>query len=379
MLLWVLTIQLLPAQDAPIPWEQYLRESAVSKQVIDTFLDPQKLSWAQFDRPARINTYGNSFTQCHQVSDGETWQEYLAAHLGEPVRNFGMGGYGVYQSFLRMQREEKTDAAAKYLVLYIWGDDHLRSLWRCRHAAIYKWWDHDGGRMFHNNFWPNVEMDLETGRLVEKANLLPTPEALQKMTDPDWMYQTLKDDLALQMHAYSEGLVSEIDNQAVARLSGYLGLPAPDSKATASAGEEVENILYKYGFEVTKYILAKARAFADENDRELMVIVFDPYRAMKELIETGERYDQEIVDYLDENGYSYFDMNVIHAKDFRSFNISLEGYMKRYFVGHYNPHGNHFFAFALKQKVVDWLDPKPITYRGGEAPLIDFKGYLPGN
>jgi hypothetical protein len=40
----------------------------------------------------RINTYGNSFTQCHQVSDGETWQEYLAAHLGEPIRNFGMGG-----------------------------------------------------------------------------------------------------------------------------------------------------------------------------------------------------------------------------------------------------------------------------------------------
>jgi hypothetical protein len=48
------------------------------------------------DKKCRINTYGDSFTQCHQVSDGETWQEYLAAHLGEPVRNFGMGGYGAY-------------------------------------------------------------------------------------------------------------------------------------------------------------------------------------------------------------------------------------------------------------------------------------------
>src|SRR5262249_59666738 len=46
-------------------------------------------------RPCRINTYGDSFTQGHQVSDGETWQEYLAAHFGEPVRNFGIGGYGV--------------------------------------------------------------------------------------------------------------------------------------------------------------------------------------------------------------------------------------------------------------------------------------------
>lgn len=46
--------------------------------------------------PCRINTYGDSFTQCAQVSDGETWQEYLAAHFGEPMRNFGVGGYGVY-------------------------------------------------------------------------------------------------------------------------------------------------------------------------------------------------------------------------------------------------------------------------------------------
>ena len=56
------------------------------------------------DRPCRMNTYGDSFTQCHQVSDGETWQEYLAAHLGEPVRNFGVGGYGVYQAYRRMLR-----------------------------------------------------------------------------------------------------------------------------------------------------------------------------------------------------------------------------------------------------------------------------------
>jgi len=48
---------------------------------------------AYADRPCRINTYGNSFTSCEQVSDGETWQEYLASHLGEPVRNFGIGGY----------------------------------------------------------------------------------------------------------------------------------------------------------------------------------------------------------------------------------------------------------------------------------------------
>ena len=108
----------------------HIRANVPSKAEIDVFL--HGASWAQFDpevgyilgnfmprdgldgsstfstvqsngartsliylnKTCRINTYGNSFTQCHQVSDGETWQEYLAAHLGEPIRNFGMGGFG---------------------------------------------------------------------------------------------------------------------------------------------------------------------------------------------------------------------------------------------------------------------------------------------
>jgi hypothetical protein len=33
------------------------------------------------DQPGRINTFGDSFTQCDQVSDGETWQEDIAAAI----------------------------------------------------------------------------------------------------------------------------------------------------------------------------------------------------------------------------------------------------------------------------------------------------------
>ena len=38
--------------------------------------------------------------------------------------------------------------------------------------------------------------------------------------------------------------------------------------------------------------------------------------------------------------------------------------MKQYLIafGHYNPRGTHFFAYAIKDTVVRWLDPKPITY-----------------
>jgi hypothetical protein len=69
----------------------------------------------------------NSFTSCEQVSDGETWQEILAAHLGEPIRNFGTGAYSVYLAYLRMQREEKR-WPAKYIIFNIYDDDHYRNL-----------------------------------------------------------------------------------------------------------------------------------------------------------------------------------------------------------------------------------------------------------
>jgi hypothetical protein len=42
---------------------------------------------------------------------------------------------------------------------------------------IYRWWDHQGGRMFHNNFWPNLELGLQTGRFVEKEYLIPMRKA----------------------------------------------------------------------------------------------------------------------------------------------------------------------------------------------------------
>ena len=395
-----------------VPFERYLRDSAVSSEVLNTFLDPQQLSWAQFDpevgyilgnylpsdgidgsstistvqpdgtrtrhlyvgRKGRINTYGNSFTQCHQVNDGETWQEYLAAHLGEPIRNFEMGGFGVYQAYRRMVRAEQTDLGGEYVILYIWGGDHIRSLLRCRHAAIFKWWDHAGGIMFHNNFWANLEMDFEGGRIVEQPNRLPTRESLYQMTDPDWMHANLKDDLALQMRLFTRGLISDMDWPRVQRLAALLHRQAID-RGNPRPG--ISELLDSYSFAATKYILAKAREFTRQAGKKLLVVLFDPSRVMPALIRSEARYDQEIVDFLEEQDFKYFDMNRVHAEDFKSFNLSLAEYRRRYFIGHYSPAGNHFFAFSIKDTIVDWLDPKPITYRDRPQALESFLDYVP--
>jgi len=392
-------------------FEEYLRSSAVPREVIDRFLkgpswarhDPElgyvlgnelptdgidhsatistvrpdgaRTSFVYADKPCRINTYGDSFTQCHQVSDGETWQEYLAGHLGEPVRNFGMGGYGVYQAYRRLVREEQTAHGAEYLIFYIWGGDHIRSLLRCRHAITYPQWDHQGGRMFHNNFWPNLEMDPATGQFTENENPLPTPESLYRMTDPQWMVEHLQDDLALQLHAFKLGYTRDVDRRSIDRLAAQLDF-AIDWRQEADLPGQAGRLLDRYSLRATRHVLGKVRDFARRHGKKLLVVVFDPYRAMAEMHRGEARYDQEIVDFLTHEGYDFFDMNEVHLRDFQRYNLSFDDYLAEYFIGHYNPRGNHFFAYAIKDKVVAWLDPQPLPYRRPDAESIDFRRYL---
>ena len=285
-----------------------------------------------------------------------------------------MGGFGVYQAYRRMVRAEQTALGGDYVILYIWGNDHIRSLLRCRHAEIFKWWNHAGGIMFHNNFWANLEMDFESGRIVEKPNRLPSRESLYRMTDPEWMHDNLKDDLALQMRLFGRGVISDMDWPRVERLAALLGLPAVDR---GNPRKSINHVLDSYSFAATKYILAKAREFTEQAGKKLLVVLFDPGRVMPALIESEARYDQEIVDFLEKQDFKYFDMNRVHAEDFKSFNLSLAEYRGRYFIGHYSPAGNHFFAFSIKDTIVDWLDPKPIPYRDRDRALESFLDYVP--
>jgi len=402
--------------NAPVSYEEYLRSAVVERASIDLFLDPKRPSWAQFDpvtgyrlanfmprdglgesftistyrpdgarmphmyrdKPHRIATYGNSFTQCHQVSDGETWQEQLAAHLGEPIRNHGVGGFGVCQAYHRLVQEEQTERGAEYVVLYLWGDDHIRSLMRCRHAAIYRLYD-TGGTRFHANFWANIELNLQSGLLELRQNLLPTPQSLYRMTDPDWMVEALHDDLATRMWAYYHGWVTDLDPAAVRTLADVLRVPGHAFADPRPAREAVHELLDRYAFAATEQLLTRAREFANQHDKQLLVAIFDPFRAMTEIVEGKPRYDQQIVDFLHEHEFRFFDMNPVHASDFACYAIDFDTYMERYFVGrvgHYNPTGNHFFAHAIKPAIVDWLDPKPITYQPSDEPWDTFADYL---
>jgi len=408
-------------------WEQYLRAAAVPRELIEAYV--QRPHWATFDpelgyvlhncfvpwgvdnsrtietfrpdgartrflyagRKPRINTYGDSFTEGNQVSDGETWQEYLAGHFGEPIGNFGVGGHGVYQAYRRMLRVERTADGADCVILYVWGDDPTRSLMRCRWGQLYLWVDQFSREqnLFNGNPWAHVEIDLETGSFVELENPLATPESLLAMCDPEWMLEHLRDDLALQLAVYAgdadygePGKIDELDRPKVERLAEVLDFPF-DWSADSDQRRQAAMLLNRYGQRATIFILDQARAFTQSAGKTFLVALnftarTDHFRGAVAAWD-GVRRDQEIVDHLSASGVPLFDMNDVHQREFEQFGGSHHEYMSRYMVGgdgHYNPRGNHFFAYELKDRLLELLDPKPLPYQDRGPDSVDFSQYL---
>jgi lysophospholipase L1-like esterase len=78
---------------------------------------------------------GCSFTQGWGLDDAETFPWLLQRRLAEVrVRNFGTGGYGTYQSLLRIERALQTKSALRRFVVYGFADFH-----EARNVAAHAW------------------------------------------------------------------------------------------------------------------------------------------------------------------------------------------------------------------------------------------------
>ena len=89
----------------------------------------------------RIATFGDSFTHGYEVPDGQTWQEYLeenlrASGINAEVINFGVGGYGMGQAYLRWQ-EMGREFKPHMVIFGMQMENFWRTLNTCR-AQYYR-------------------------------------------------------------------------------------------------------------------------------------------------------------------------------------------------------------------------------------------------
>lgn len=323
------------------------------------------------DRPCRINTFGDSFTQCHQVSDGETWQEYLAANLGEPIRNFGVGGYGVHQAVLRLRRVQATTSGTAYVILNIFLDDHYRNLDAYRLLRVgSSWWREQRELpvgMFHANPWRHVRFD-PSGRLVEQPNLCPTPESLYNLCDTEFLIETFGADPVVNLLvAEQTGDFGYLREQA--DLAHALGVEF-DTSTAETAAASAHRFYSTCAFRSSLEIIETVRADLANRDQQLLVLLSYPAGAVADACAGRPRADDTFVRGLDDLGIDYVDGLAAHQRDFAAFSLTPTDYVARYFHGHYTPAGNHFFAMDVaKPALIDWLAPRPPAYRNEAGPV----------
>lgn len=322
------------------------------------------------ERPCRLNTYGDSFTQCQQVSDGETWQECLAAHFQEPIRNFGSGGYGVYQAYRRAVRTEATDLAAEYVILNVWEDDHVRNLdasrwirsaWEQRGRPPEETWP------LHGLPWVHLRYDLDKGHFVERPGICKSEDDLRALTDPDRFYETYKDDSIVHLFTLMIGGEAPVDElQAVADALGIRVDLGNKKKRQAEAWK----LQVQYGLKATEHLLDEMRGWAEEHGKKLMILLSYTQGCIADYAETNSRFDRSLLEFLDSRKMPYIDNLIAAAEECRTSKLPCTKHLERYYIqaagaavfGHWNPTGCHLFAFNIKDEVVDWLDPKPASY-----------------
>jgi hypothetical protein len=283
------------------------------------------------DQTARITSYGNSFTMCNQVNDGETCQEYLAARLGEPVMNFGVGGYSVYQAYLRLLREEKR-MPSECIIFNIWEDDHYRNLdaWKSiRKGSI---------SIMGNGFaMPYLEVEDGGNRVVERPNPTPTPESVYHLGDPVWVEEDGQSDTEVDVGFRSTGGGSRL--------------------------RELQLEHSRKALRSTEFLVEQLIGYAAENGKKILFVLSYTDGYILDRINGDARWDESFVAFLEQTGVPVADMSQAHLTDYReSYSCSPEDYLGRFFIGHYNPVGNHFMAMAIRDQVASLLDPRPPAY-----------------
>jgi len=153
-----------------------------------------KTKWSINEKGARTNPEyektssdilccGDSFTFCRQVNDDETWENYLSKLENTNVLNFGVGNYGIDQSFLRLKREYHKNKT-KFVIIAVVPDTISRIMSTWKHYYEY-------GNTFafkprfviHNN-----ELELVKNKIDKETKFVNYKKYLDDIKKNDFFY-----------------------------------------------------------------------------------------------------------------------------------------------------------------------------------------------
>ncbi len=280
----------------------------------------------------RVVAYGDSFMYGNEVSVQEAWSTVLEDLVPNvEVLNFGVGGYGTDQAFLRYLGTQGVHG--EDLVLIGFAPVNLR-----RTVNVYR-------RFISNRDWPLVKprFAIEDEGLVLIPNPLPTPEEYRQLVEEPL---TTVRALGVRDSWYNplEWENPLYDLSPTVRLVSYLGSRVYRTRLSR------DKLLADGGFNPASEAFAVQRellkAFHDSvsaNGRRAQIVIFPDHASIRLHMEGRPTTYAPLVSSLKEEGVQALDLVNIFSEE------AAKGGLERLFApgGHYSSEGNRLVAQAM--------------------------------
>ncbi|MCB1737508.1 MAG: hypothetical protein KDI42_05240 [Gammaproteobacteria bacterium] len=277
----------------------------------------------------RLSAFGDSFTHADQVGNEDTWESALEHQ--DPtleVLNFGVGGYGVDQAFLRYQKMGRTYPAEMVLIGFM-SENIYRHVNRfrpfyARNTGIVmgkpRFVSRDGALTVLPNPLPDTE--------AYRALLSDTDASLARLGEQDHFYQ----------HRYHRSAWDWSPSVRLYRLLSY----------ELGPGNARQQIIGEHGYvegsealRVTSELLQSFAAQVRSDGAKPLVLVFPNQADVVRFRAQGTRTYQRLLDDLTRRGIDHVDLMP-----------AFEGEpIDKVFERHYTAYGNALVAKYLLPKL----------------------------
>jgi hypothetical protein len=272
--------------------------------------------------------------------------------LQEPVKNYGVGGYSVYQAYRRMLLVEKS-GGVEYIILNVYDRDHQRNL--------NPWWPITSVRSPHDFTVPHLRVNVGQGRCDQIENPLGKAEKLYRLCDEEFVWRTFKDEpvlLTVLAAAGDETLAQKLEGPIAARFG-----VSKDRFTAASAKERIAKMHMAAALFATRNVIIWTEQFVEKTGKKLLLLLTFGRGSVRAELQGQPRFDQELLDWLKHKPYPVIDVRDAFRAEYQQFKGDADRFLDRYYIGHHSPAGNYFLAAATRDRLIKTLDPPPRPYR----------------
>ena len=290
----------------------------------------------------RIASFGDSFTHCSDVRNGETWQDFMVEiNPNIEVLNFGVDAFGLDQAFLRYLNDGIKFNPNIVLIGFM-SENIYRSV-----------------NVFRPFYYPNTgapetkpRFVVRNNDLVLLENPIPRPEQYNKILEsPSTELPKLgKNDYFYHLRYQA----SFMDFLASVRL-----FKVAKNKIREKYFDDDKIVLKEYynpkseAFQVTTGIFKKFYEITQTNNSLPTIVMFPQKSDLKRYLRKGTKQYSPLLEWFDERGYIYIDL--MNAFDSAGKNYSID----ELFTGvslHYSPLANRLVA----KHILDFLRDKDL-------------------